>query len=79
MPLAVIDDDVDGEGPRTQTMSVERIREDLPELLDAAERLIAGELSYEETLSDYFPRLLAAYHGDRTRVFSFDDLHNDYI
>ena len=78
-PLAVIENDEDGEGPRTPTMSAGRIRQDLPELLDAADQLIAGRLPAEELLADYFPRLLAAYHGDRTKIFSFDNLHRDYV
>lgn len=77
--LAVIEADEDGEGARTPSMSAARIREDLDELLDAADRLIDGRLGYELALRDYFPRLLTAYHGDRSRVFSFDDLHERYL
>jgi hypothetical protein len=61
------------------SMSDERIRADLPELLHAARRLPAGELDYEQLLGDYFPRLLEAYGGDRSRVFSFADLHEQYL
>jgi hypothetical protein len=78
-PLQVIPADEDGEGPRTPSMSTARIREDLPELLDAADRLIERRLSYEDALRDYFPRLLAAYHGDRSKVFSFDEIHRAYL
>lgn len=78
-PLQLIEADDDGEGPRTPSMSAARIRDDLPELLDAADRLIEGRLSYEDALRDYFPRLLAAYDGDRTKVFSFDDIHRHYL
>lgn len=78
-PLAVIEEDDDGEGPRTPSMSAARIREDLDELLDAADRLINGSLGYEQALRDYFPRLLAAYRGDRNRVFSFDNIHEEYL
>jgi hypothetical protein len=76
--LPVIADD-EGEGPRTPSMSIARIREDLPELLDVAERLIEGRLAYEDALADYFPRLLAAYGGDRTRAFSFDGIGERYL
>lgn len=75
----VIEADDDGEGARTPSMSAARIREDLPELLDAAERLIDGKVSYEQALEAYFPRLLAAYGGDRSRVFSFDQIHEAYL
>jgi hypothetical protein len=63
----------------TAGMSGARIREDLPELLHAASLLIEQRLPYEQTLAEYFPRLLAAYKGDRSRVFSFDDIHAAYV
>jgi len=77
--LPLIEADSDGEGPRTPSMSQARIREDLPELLAAAELLVEKCLPYEQALADYFPRLLAAYGGDRSRVFSFDGIHRRYI
>lgn len=78
-PLQVIEDDEDGEGPRTPSMSIARIREDLPELLHAADLLIEKGLSYEEALAAYFPRLLAAYNGDRGLAFSFDNIGALYL
>lgn len=60
-------------------MSDERFERDLPEIVDAALRLVAGEVDYEAALADYFPRLLDAYDGDRSRVFSFDALHERYL
>jgi hypothetical protein len=78
-PLPLIDSDSDGEGPRTPSMSAARLREDLDELLHAAELLIEQRLEYEQALVDYFPRLLVAYHGDRSRIFSFDNLHERYL
>jgi len=78
-PLQVVDQDEDGEGPRTPSMSIARIREDLPELLHASELLIEKRLSYEDALADYFPRLLAAYVGDRDRAFSFDNIGELYL
>jgi hypothetical protein len=78
-PLQVIPADADGEGPRTPSMSAARIREDLPELLEAARLLIERRLTYEAALADYFPRLLAAYGGDRSRIFSFDGIHEQYL
>jgi hypothetical protein len=76
--LALIED-IDGEGLRTPSMGLARLREDLPEIVDAAERLIRGEVTYEEALIDYFPRLLRAYHGESIRVFSFDNIHKNYL
>lgn len=78
-PLQVIEEDDDGEGPRTPSMSIARIREDLPELLHASELLIEKRLSYEDALADYFPRLLAVYDGDRGRTFSFDNIGELYL
>src|SRR5437763_3998205 len=72
-------DPVEDDGPRTPSMSRARIEEDLPELVDAARRLAEGRLTYEEALRGYFPRLLAAYGGDASRIFSFDSLHRAYI
>ena len=60
-------------------MSAARIREDLDELLESADRLLEGRLSYEDALADYMPRLLAAYHGDRSRIFSFDSIHEQFL
>jgi hypothetical protein len=77
-PLPTSDDE-DGEGPRTASMSIARIREDLPELLHAAEQLIRRTLPYEQALAEYFPRLLDAYDGDRSRVFSLDGIHERYL
>jgi hypothetical protein len=76
--LPLIEDD-DGEGQRTPTMSRARFEEDLPEIVDAAAKLIANQIDYEAALADYFPRLLRAYHGDRSRIFSFDDIHERYL
>ena len=78
-PLQVIEEDEDEEGPRTPSMSIARIREDLPELLEASELLIEKRLSYEHALANYFPRLLAAYGGDPQRVYSFDNIGQLYV
>jgi len=72
-------DPVEDDGPRTPSMSRARIEEDLPELVEAARRLAEGRLTYEDSLRAYFPRLLAAYGGDASRIFSFDSVHRAYI
>ncbi len=72
--VLVIEEDEDGEGPRAPSMSIARIRDDLAELLRMSEVLIEGKLSYDDALAAYFPRLLAAYHGDRAKAFSFDNI-----
>jgi hypothetical protein len=77
--LPIVSADDDGEGERTTTMCAARIREDLDEIADATTRLIEGRVGYEEALAAYFPRLLACYGGDRSRVYSFDAVHERYL
>lgn len=78
-PSLILEADEDGEGPRAASMSAARIRANLPELLDAADALIEKKISYEDALRNYFPRLLKAYGGDRGMIFSFDNVHSDYV
>jgi hypothetical protein len=70
---------VDDDGPRTPSMTRARIERDLPELLEAARLLVEGRFGYDEALQRYFPRLIEAYGGDPSRVFSFDGIHSAYI
>jgi hypothetical protein len=77
--LPMIDADEDGEGPRTATMSARRIRADLDELAGAAVMLVEGRLSYDDALATYFPRLLAAYGGDRSQISTFEDVHLGFV
>ena len=69
----------DHEGPRTPSMSRARIRQDLERIVGAAGELLGGSLSYEQSLQDYFPALLAAHHGDRSAIWSIDGVHLAYI
>jgi hypothetical protein len=77
--LPVIDGDDDGEGPRARVMSIGRVREDLAELSEAAVMLVEGSLSYEDALAGYFPRLLQAFGGDRSKVTSFENAHVGFV
>ena len=61
-PAATIDDGEDG--PRTPSMSRARFRDDLGAIVAAAGELLAGTLTYEQALRDYFAALLAAHGGD---------------
>ncbi len=70
--------DEEGE-PRTPSMTRSRIEEDLPELVEAARTLVEKRMSYEQSLGAYFPRLLEAYDGDRSKIFSFDGIHQRFI
>jgi hypothetical protein len=74
LPVAVDDD-----GPRTASMSAARIRDDLPELVRGAELLMERRWSFEDALADYFPRLLKAYGGDRSKIFTLDGIHRAYL
>ena len=78
-PLPLLEADDDGEGPRTPSMSAARIRDDLPELLHGAELLIDQRLGYEDALRNYFPCLLTANKGERSRIFSFDGIDAAYL
>ena len=71
--LPRLDADEDGEGPRAWAMSARRIREDLDELVEAAALLVENRLTYDEALATYVPRLLEAYRGDRSQLYSFED------
>jgi hypothetical protein len=75
-PPPLVDDD--GE-PRTPSMTRARIEADLPELVEAARALVEKRVRYEDALREYFPRLLAAYGGDRSRIFAFDGIDWQYI
>lgn len=77
--LPVLEEDTDGEGPRTPTMSHERILADLDELLQATEWLVAGRLGYREALRGYFERFLRLHGGDRSTVYTIDNVHSEFV
>jgi hypothetical protein len=76
-PAAVVDDG--DEGPRTPSMTEARVRDDLGRIVAAARELLDGSLTYEQSLRDYFPALLAAHGGDATAIWSIDGVHFGYI
>ncbi len=76
-PAAVVDDG--DEGPRTPSMTEARVRGDLDRIVAAARELLDGSLTYEQSLRDYFPALLAAHGGDATTIWSIDGVHFGYI
>lgn len=71
--------DDDGTGPREASMVRARIVDTLPELVPAAKNLLAGTSSYDECLARYFPALLDAFHGDRSKVGSWDNVDERYV
>jgi hypothetical protein len=76
-PAAIIED---GDGqPRTPSMTTARIRDDLDRIVDAVRELLDGSLTYEQSLRDYFPALLAAHGGDAGAIWSIDAVHLAYV
>ena len=63
---------VEDDGPRSPSMSYERLRSDLDEIVAGAERLIEGEWDLEAALRDHADRLVRMYGGDRSRIYSID-------
>jgi len=44
-----------------------------------AESLIGGRIGYQDALARYFPELLRVYRGDRSKLWSIDDIHLAYL
>ena len=60
-------------------MSRARLREDLDRIIAAADELLRGSLRYEQSMRDYFAALLAAHGGERSAIWSIDNVHVDYL
>jgi hypothetical protein len=76
-PAAVTEDGEDG--PRTPSMTRARIREDLERITAAAAELIAGTLTYDQALADYFAALLAVHDGNAAAIWSIDGVHFGFL
>ena len=76
--LAPVVQDSGGE-PRTPSMTRARIEQDLDRIVAAARELLAGSVTYEQCLRDYFPALVAAQGGDTGAIWSIDGVHLAYI
>jgi hypothetical protein len=61
------------------TMSRERILQDLDELLQATEWLVEERLEYRGAPQSYFQRFLPLNGGDRSTIFSIDDVHSEFV
>jgi hypothetical protein len=61
------------------SMGERRFRDDLDRIVAAAGELLAGTLTYERALSEYFEALLAAHGGDGSAIWSIDGVHAAYI
>lgn len=77
--LPVLEEDEDGEGPRTPTMSRARILADLDELLEATQLLAEGRLGYREALQSYFERFVSLHGGDTSGIYTIDDVHKEFV
>jgi hypothetical protein len=77
--LPVLEEDTDGEGPRTPTISYERILADLDELLRATELLAEGRLGYREALRRYFEMFLRLHGGDKSTIYTIDNVHSEFV
>jgi hypothetical protein len=76
--LAPVVPDSAGE-PRTASMTRARIEDDLGRIVAAARELLAGSVTYEQCLRDYFPALVAAQGGDAGAIWSIDGVHLAYV
>lgn len=77
--LPVLEDDEDREGPRTPTMSRERILADLDELLEATQLLVEGRLGYRQALRNYFERFVSLHGGDASGLYTIDNVHEGFV
>jgi hypothetical protein len=77
--LAPDPEPVDDDGPRTPSMSYERIRADLDEIVDGAAKLVDKRWDFDAAMTDHVRRLLAIRDGDPSRVWSFDGVHTRYL
>ncbi|GAB3448464.1 glycosyltransferase family 9 protein [Actinophytocola sediminis] len=70
--------DTDG-GERSPSMTQARIRADLDEIVDGAVRLIDRRWNYQTALHDHATRMLDALDGDRSRLWSIDNVLVDAL
>ena len=70
--LPVLEEDADGEGPHTPTMS-------LDELLQVTEWLAEGRLRYREALQSHFERFLRLHGGDKSMIYTIDNVHSEFV
>jgi hypothetical protein len=70
---------VDDDGPRSPSMSRERIQADLDEITEGAARLIERRWPAEEALADHVTRMLALREGRGDRIWSVDSVHRKYL
>ncbi|MDQ2585399.1 hypothetical protein [Saccharothrix yanglingensis] len=72
-------DPVEDEGPRSPSMSYERLTADLDEIVEFTSKLIAGEVAFEDALRRQVRGMLRLRGGDPTSLWSLDDVHLDVL
>lgn len=77
--LAPDPEPIDDDGPRAPSMSYERIRADLDEIVDGATKLVEQRWDFGTAMTDHIRRLLSMRDGDPAWVRSFDSVHTSYL
>jgi hypothetical protein len=72
-------DPVEDAGPRSPSMSGQRIDSDLGELLDGAAWLLEGHADFDTAMRGHFARVAKLFRGRADLIFSVDDLHVPYL
>ncbi len=65
---------VEDDGPRSPSMSYQRLQADLDEIVAGAVALIEDEWDLPAALRDHTERLVELFDGDRSRIFSIDNM-----
>jgi hypothetical protein len=65
---------VSDDGERAPSMSRARVQADLDEIVDGAARLVERRWDYGTALHDHATRMLAVVGGDRSRLWSIDNV-----
>jgi hypothetical protein len=67
------------DGDRIPSMTRNRINDDLPRIVQAADELLRNAVPYQQCLDDYFRDLVAAHDGDASTLWSFDNVHLEHL
>lgn len=67
------------DGPRSPSMSADRIDADFDELLDGAAWLLGGEADFDTAMRRHFERMIKLVNGRTELLYSVDNLHLPYI
>lgn len=70
---------VEDDGPRSPSMSAQRIESDLGELLDGAAWLLGGHADFDTAMRNHFARVVTLFQGRTDLIFSVDNLHLPYL